>query len=306
MQDREICTYFETETIKPKNKMETNTSLVIANLNDNIQTLAKIALINLPDGTSLEKAQRTVMKEIVNFEMACTMNPLLANPAIDKASILIAVKQAIADNLSLSPNAGLVYLIPGKVQVGIDPKTNAKIYKEVLNYSPTAEGILSMSRQSGSILDHKRPVCTYDSAGKVDTVTFEFMVPAYPAPRWESITFNKDNFAKWQQKSAAKFGGNSNPNYTAWNGGIDPEFAASKAIKHGLKKRGRNSNETISHYAISEVKPEVKAEVKNNAAPEVKAETNNNIEDVHFEDVKPEIKTEPADNTNTVTENDLF
>lgn len=50
----------------------------------------------------------------------------------------------------------------------------------------------------------------------------------------------------------------------------------------------------------------MKAEVKNNAAPEVKAETNNNIEDVHFEDVKPEIKTEPADNTNTVTENDLF
>ena len=299
--------------------METNTSLVIANLNDNIQTLAKIALINLPDGTSLEKAQRTVMKEIVNFEMACTMNPLLANPAIDKASILIAVKQAIADNLSLSPNAGLVYLIPGKVQVGIDPKTNAKIYKEVLNYSPTAEGILSMSRQSGSILDHKRPVCTYDSAGKVDTVTFEFMVPAYPAPRWESITFNKDNFAKWQQKSAAKFGGNANPNYTAWNGGIDPEFAASKAIKHGLKKRGRNSNEVQSSVqAHSEPSPKLKEaiiSVNKEKIEELQSEINNlntsqnntdNIQDVKFEEVKQDPLNPIATPTNTVTENDLF
>jgi hypothetical protein len=157
--------------------------------------------------------------------------------------VLLAVKQCICDNLTLSPIAGLVYLFPGKIQTGINPATNAKIYKDVLVYQPTAEGEISIARQSGSILDHKRPVCTYDAEGRVQSVTFEFMVPSYGQPRWEKVTFDQSNFEKWKQKSAAKFGGNPNANYSSWKGGIDPEFAGSKAIKHALTKLGTNANE---------------------------------------------------------------
>jgi hypothetical protein len=267
-----------------------NTQLVLSTLNENIDTLAKIALINQPEGTSLDRAKRIVLKELINFEMACTLKPELANPNIDRNSILIAVKQAIADNLTLNQLEGLVYLIPGKVCTGINPKTNAKEYKEVLNYSRTAEGELSVARQSGAILDHKRPTCTFDGNGQVDTVTFEFLVPAYPKARWESVTFNKDTFAKWKQKSAAKFNGTPNANYGSWNGGIDPEFASSKAIKHGLKKRGRNSNEN-QRVELPEAKTETtERTIPITTAEEAKANLNiknDTIQYVNFEEVKP-------------------
>lgn len=292
----------------------TNTEMALTLLNNNFDTLSKIALINLPEGSSMKKAQQLVLKEITNFEMVCAMKPELAN--LDKQSILIAVKQCIADNLTLSANAGLVYLYPGKVCVGQNGST--KIYKDVLVYQPTAEGELSISRQSGSILDHKRPVCTFDSNGQVDTVTFEFLVPTNEKPRWEKVTFNKDNFTKWKQKSAAKFGGTPNANYTSWNGGIDPEFAASKAIKHGLKKRGRNSNEV--HHAPVNNNVENIANIEKPEQPinstttenlqeriEVIKKENTTVSDVAFEEV-PAIQTEtqPQKQTNEVTENDLF
>lgn len=296
--------------------MENNTSLVLQDLNNNIQTLAKIALINLPDNTSIEKAERIVMKEIVNFEMVCVLKPELAN--LDKQSILIAVKQCIADNLTLSPNAGLVYLYPGKVCVGQNPNQNgAKIYKDILIYQPTSEGELSIARQSGSMLDHKRPTHTFDGVGQVDTVTFEFMVPAYPQPRWEKITFDKTHFAKWKQKSAAKFGGTPNANYTSWNGGIDPEFAASKAIKHGLKKRGRNSNESQNANHVPTVVPAENIEhtdvtnTTKNLTERIEEIKHNHIQDTNFEEVKPVAEVTVTSqtqsvNNNDVNENDLF
>jgi len=209
-------------------------------LENNKPTIAKLVQYNLPIGTPIEHAELLAMKEISNFEMILSLKPELA--ACDPTSILLAVKQCINDNLTLSPSAGLVYLYPGKVRVGTN-SANQPVYKDILVYEPTSEGRLSIARQSGAILDHKRPTFTYDANGRVDTVTFEFLVPSYGAPRWEKIVFDKNNFAKWQQKSAAKFNGNANANYTSWNGGIDPEFAGSKAIKHALKKRGTNAME---------------------------------------------------------------
>lgn len=218
---------------------KTETGLTI--LETNKPTLTQLILVNLPKGSTIQDAEMLALKEIMNFEAIVSLRPELLN--CDPRSVLLAVKQCISDNLTLAPSAGLVYLYPGKVQVGVDPKNNSKIYKDILIYDPTAEGRLSIARQSGSILDHKRPTFTYDASGQVDSVTFEFLVPSYGQPRWESVKFDKNNFLKWKQKSAAKFGGTANANYSSWNGGIDPEFAGSKAIKHALKKRGTNKNE---------------------------------------------------------------
>jgi|GEM_PF-3229629 len=293
-----------------------NTSLVLADLNNNIQTLAKIALINLPDGTSLEKAERIVMKEIVNFEMVCVLKPELSN--LDKQSILIAVKQCISDNLTLSPNAGLVYLYPSKVCVGINPKTNAKEYKDILIYEPTSEGRISIARQAGTLLDHKRPNVEFDSTGKVCAVSFEFLFNAMPKPRWEIVKFDTNDFERWKQKSAAKYGGTPNANYTSYKGGIDPEFARAKAIKHGLKKRGTNANEVqkvndipVENVATVETKTELTSlhnrveTIKETVIPK----TDNNIQDVNFEEVNP-VQTQPQQEQQITIDlpetNDLF
>lgn len=218
-------------------------------------TLTQLILANMESGSSIEDAERVVLREIANFEMIVSLKPELLN--CDKQSILLAVKQCISDNLTLSQSDGLVYLYPTNVKVGMN-SANQPIYKNVLVYEPTAEGRISIARQAGSILDHKRPVFTYDANGMVDTVTFEFLVPSYNEPRWEKIVFDKNNFAKWKQKSAAKFGGNANANYTSWNGGIDPEFAGSKAIKHSLKKLGTNKNENRKQV----IQPQIQSQSK--------------------------------------------
>lgn len=201
----------------------------IAILHENKPTLAQLVMVNMPVGTTEEEAQRVAVKEISNFEMILQTKPDLGG--CTPLSVLLAVKQTICDNLTLAPSAGLVYLIPSKV--GND---------WVATYSPTANGMLSIAYQSGAILDNKRPIVTFDSEGKVDTVTVEFLVPSYPQPRWEVITFNKTHFKKWQDASAKKNKGAANANYISWNGGIDPEFAGTKAIRHGLNKRGANTN----------------------------------------------------------------
>lgn len=231
-------------------------------LNESVPTLTQLLLVNMPDGTTEQEAKRKAFREIMNIEAIFSLKPELA--ACDPGSIVLAVKQCIGDNLTLAPAAGLVYLYPQKVRVGTDG-ANAPIYKQVLVYDPTAEGRISIARQSGSILDHKRPVCVFDHDGMVESVSFTFLVPSYGGARWETVTFTKADFEKWKQKSASKFGGNSNANYISWKGGIDPEFAGSKAIRHALKKLGTNKNEIrqISYqpikeqHILAELKPQI-------------------------------------------------
>lgn len=236
--------------------MEQNNSLSL--LNENVPTLTQLLLVNMPEGTTELQAKRKAMREIMNIEAIFSLKPELA--ACDPTSILLAVKQCVGDNLTLAPSAGLVYLYPQKVQVGTDPGTNAKIYKQVLVYDPTAEGRISIARQSGSILHHKRPECKFDFEGKVESVSFAYLVPTKAGNFWETVTFTNSDFEKWKQKSAAKFLGNANGNYTSWKGGIDPEFAGSKAIRHALKKLGTNKNEerTYQHQEHQHVFAELK------------------------------------------------
>lgn len=219
--------------------MEQNNSLAL--LDQNMPTLTQLLLVNMPAGTTEQEAKRKALREIMNVEAIFSTKPELME--CDAQSVVLVVKQCIADNLTLAPAAGLVYLYPQKIQVGTDPSNNSKIYKQVLVYDPTAEGRISIARQAGSILDHRRPECKLDHDGKVESVSFTFLVPSFGGARWETVTFGVSDFEKWKQKSAAKFGGNANGNYTSWKGGIDPEFAGSKAIRHALKKLGTNKNE---------------------------------------------------------------
>jgi hypothetical protein len=72
--------------------------------------------------------------------------------------------------------------------------------------------------------------------------------------RWEKRKFDESDFLRWKTKSHQENARNkqdanfstlnyANPNYTNWCGGIDPEFARAKAIRHSLKKLGTNPNE---------------------------------------------------------------
>jgi len=244
---------------------QTNEQKGLALLNEQRPTLAQLVLVSMPQGTTLEQATNVAIKEISNYEALISMKPELkvCNPK----SVVQAVKQCINDGLTLSQSSGLVYLLPTKVKVG--QNGNQDVYDWALSYDPTANGRLSIAYQSGSILDHKLPTHTFDAEGKLDTVTFEFLVPSFGQPRWEVYVANKRHFEKWMAASAAKNRGNANKNYTSYKGGIDPEFASTKAIRHGLGKRGTNLNGKRSQVPanakmmpIEVVEREAKDEVK--------------------------------------------
>lgn len=180
----------------------------------------------------------------------------LTTPAIYDCvpqTIIMAVKGAISKNLSLDPDAGLTYVKTRNIKVGDNQ------WAKALEVQPTANGLISINRQCGRILDVKRPEVTKDRDGKVVGVTAIFQLPAFDengkkCTRWEEIDFDEDDFYRWQRASHKENGRNkqdadaktmnyANENYTNFKGGIDPEFARAKAIRHGLKKLGTNLNE---------------------------------------------------------------
>lgn len=258
-------------------------------MNKEKATLAQLVLINMPRGSTIEDANRLALKEITNFEMIASMKPALLT--CTPASIYLAVKQCISDGLTLSPSAALVYLVPGTVNVGTKEKAE---YINVLTYDPTANGRLSMARQSGRILDNEMPEPKFDSQGKVLSISVKFLVPSVPSPRWETVIFNESHFNKWRWASHLKNSRNkqgadnakmnfANPNYTNWNGGIDPEFAATKAIRHGLNRRGTNMNERPNTNVQMDFKG-MPAEIVNKEAAD--ATTDAQVLYTHYEDVE--------------------
>lgn len=205
-------------------------------------TLVKLALINMPKGTTEQEAASVVEREINNLKLIFSMRPELT--VCSPNSVIQAIKQCINDNLTFAPSNNLVYVYPDKVWVGMDG-AGQKTYETVLAYKPTSNGVISLSRQAGRILDIKRPEIIYTADNAVQWVIVEYLLPSIPEPRWEQVKFGVPHFEKWKTKSANKFGGKANTNYTSWFGGIDPDFAATKAIRHALSKLGTNINERV-------------------------------------------------------------
>lgn len=232
-----------------------NLPAVITQLYDNLPIIEKLITLNAPNGMGEEQIKAMAMEEISHVQTAALYNPAILN--CEAISVVLAVKQAIRKNLTLDPSAGLVHMRTRKINIGSNQ------WRTVLEISDTANGKISLARQCGRILDVKRPTVKYNGEGQVEMVTVEFLVPSHPEPRWESIEFGATHFMKWRiashkensrgwnessgkPKPDAASMNYANPNYTNWKGGIDPEFASTKAIKHGLNKLGININEPVT------------------------------------------------------------
>ena len=193
-------------------------------------------------GMSEQEAQLRVQQEVINFQEHCIYNNELAN--CDPQSVLFGIRKVIGANLSLDRAKGHTYLLPASI------KQADGTFKKVLEVSYQAEGMLVLYYNANVIVDHKSPQPKYDEAGKVVSITWEYQLAN---KRWESVTFNEAHFNKWRKASHVKNGRNkndadvnkmnyANPNYTSFAGGIDPEFASAKCIKHALKKMALDRN----------------------------------------------------------------
>ena len=193
-------------------------------------------------GMSEQEAQLRVQQEVINFQEHCIYNNELAN--CDPQSVLFGIRKVIGANLSLDRAKGHTYLLPASI------KQADGTFKKVLEVSYQAEGMLVLYYNANVIIDHKSPQPKYDESGKVVSITWEYQLAN---KRWESVTFNEAHFNKWRKSSHVKNGRNksdadlnklnyANPNYTSFAGGIDPEFASAKCIKHALKKMALDRN----------------------------------------------------------------
>lgn len=221
----------------------TNTAISV--LKEQQPTLQAITLFNYgPD----KDVSSIVLNEISFLEgMALTKPDILTCEPI---SIVMAMKYILKNNLSLDPNAGLVYTKTRNVKNQATGNYDLK----VLEIQPTCEGLLSIAYQCGKIIDHERPTVKKNDEGKVIEVTFRYMRPSPTGPRWVDISFDESDFKRWQAashkensrgKADASTKNYANANYVSFNKGIDPEFARAKAIRHALKKLGTNANERI-------------------------------------------------------------
>ena len=207
-------------------------------------TLQAITLFNYgPD----KDVSSIVLNEISFLEGMSLTKPDILN--CEPISIVMAMKYVLKNNLTLDTNSGLVYTKTRNFKKGDGS------WGKVLEIQPTCEGLLSIAYQCGKILDHERPSVKKDDKGKVIEVSFKYMRPSPAGPRWVEISFDESDFKRWQIKSHqensrgkedAATKSYANANYTSFNGGIDPEFARAKSIRHALKKLGTNANERLS------------------------------------------------------------
>jgi len=217
--------------------MSNETGLMAA-MEKKVPTFIQLAQIN---GISAEKAEAIVQQELQYVFEASLNNPEIRN--CHPSTVEMVIRRAVTNNLSLDPNAGLVYLKTRRKKVST--KDEPERFITVLEATETCNGMLSTARMTGCIIDHKLPVVDFNEAGKVIGATFEYQVPN---GRWEVVKFTEYDIERWgnySEKENQRFDKSKqrNPLYTSWRGGIDPEMMKAKCIKHSLKKLGKNPQE---------------------------------------------------------------
>ncbi len=235
---------------------------------EELPTIEKILALSARPGTDLS----TVAQNELMYLEAITQS----KPEILKCtplSLLLAVKGVMQKNLSLDPEAGLVYVMTRSVNTA--PKGQPANWVSVVEMKATANGLISTHRQNGRILDLTNPSVKKNDQGRVIGVSVSILKPSFPTPRWELYEFDESDFLRWRrashnERSRGKADANAktlnyaNPNYTNFYDGIDPEFARAKCIKHALKKLGNNPQEAaIRVYDVPKqrvVDPEIEAD----------------------------------------------
>ncbi len=231
-----------------------------------LPTIEGILGLNVKDKSNIPAI---ALQELEFLDMHRLTKPFI-NECLPQ-TVLQAVKYSLKNNLSLDPNAGLIYLIPGSVKVGNE-------YKKILEIKPTAEGKISMAKQDGTIIHCYRGKVVKDEKGKVVSVSVEVLFNTKP-PISEIIEIDQSDFDRLRKFSHVKNSRGkadaatvdySNPLYRSFNGGIDPEFARSKVVSAALSKRGINLSAKASDKI--HVVPQYKEVIEDVTAEVVTAE----------------------------------
>lgn len=239
--------------------MEKNETTSLALVKESLPEMEALLSLNAKPGINVAAVALQELEYLKNIS--------LTKPDILQCipqSIVAAVKSVLKKNLTLDPDAGLVYIKTRNIPLEKNGDVVTK-WGKVLEILESANGLISVARQCGRILDIDRPEIKKDESGKVIGVSVKMLFPSYPEPVWKTISFDEDDFYRWKtfshrENSRGKKDADNekfnyaNKLYSSWKGGIDPEFARAKAIRHGLKKLGTNPNEALATKIVVETK----------------------------------------------------
>lgn len=283
--------------------MSTKMNEIMAVAQKELPQLKAIISLNAPNSD----AETLAKQELEHLGMIGINTPAIFDCI--PATIVMAIKTVLKQNLTLDPHAGLVYVKTRSVKVNDQ-------WMKALEIQPSANGLISIARQCGRIFDIERPEVIKDADGKVIGVKCKYLVPSYDESgkkcmKWREVEFDESDFYRWRRASHNENGRNkqdanaeklnyANPTYTNWKGGIDPEFARAKAIRHGLKKLGTNQNES---RAAAIVNVPVKNVVDQDADMMAAGDEQGPVEYIQHEEVSTAVN--PAPSINIPSPNEL-
>jgi hypothetical protein len=120
-----------------------------------------------------------------------------------------------------------------------------------MEITDTLNALLWMAQKQGKLVGWSQPEVVYDEGGKVSKVSWQYRTPQGV----ESNEMDAADFTRLASFSARQNKDNKpNALYTAYKGGIDPGFAATKVMRHATVMKGLNPISAIrrppdtSHY----------------------------------------------------------
>src|SRR6478735_6782378 len=134
-----------------------------------ITSIIKPELPTLMAILSLTNSQGNVetiaLQELSYLEEHAFKNPWIMDVLQNAPqSIVFALKNVLRKNLSLDPNAGLIYLKKRSQKVN---QNGVEKWITVLEAQETANGLLSYNRQIGTIYDYTNPKVAKNEKGRV-------------------------------------------------------------------------------------------------------------------------------------------
>lgn len=191
-------------------------------------------------GNSAAVAKSLAEKEAYHLAQLMADNADLQN--IPPAALMMEMRKIPLQGVTLDPTLRLAYLI-------IQDKAKGKVSLEVngrgMAVQAIAQGIIKtinteciFEGDKTEYVDKEVVIIPTFKAGS--KVIGGICSITWPDGKITQEYFREGHIKSWESRSAKKFYGRANANYTSFNGGIEPGFMQSKMLKHKLNRLGIN------------------------------------------------------------------
>lgn len=239
-------------------------------------------------GSEPEQAKSLAEKECYHLAQLMSDNEDLAK--MPPGALVMELRKIPLQGVSLDPSLKLAYLI-------VDDKNKGKCHLEVTGRGKAVQAIAQnilkdvdvqvmfegdeLVRENGQFSVFPDMKENAKVKGGIITLTFK-------DGKIKQEVYNESHIKSWMARSTKRFFGKTNPNYTSFNGGIEPGFMQSKMLKHKLDRIGINPfpNAYSRNKEIADTLPEV-------------------TEDISYEDFTPDQPAPETFNDNQYSNFDL-